>query len=46
MQGQVLKDQLTYIDTEKGIIQILDKAEDDITALGIDIQTHLPGSWG
>lgn len=46
MQGQVLKGQLTYIDTEKSIIQILDTADDDVITLDIDAQTHLPGSWG
>ena len=41
MKGYVLKGQLTYIDTEKGEIQIPDKADDDVTALNIDAQTSL-----
>ena len=46
MQGQVFKGQLTYIDTEKSQIQILDRVEDDVTVLDIDAQTQLPRSWG
>ena len=46
MQGRVLKGQLTYIDTGKSQIQILDRADDEVTTLNIDAQTCLPGSWG
>ncbi len=44
MRGRVLKGQLTYIDTEKSQIQILDRANDEVTTLNIDAQTS-PGSW-
>ena len=46
MQGEVLIGQLTYIDSEEGQIQIMDRADGQVTALDIDAHTRLPASYG
>ena len=43
MHAEVLKGQLIYVDTEKGRIQLMDRADNRVTTLNIDADTRLPG---
>ena len=43
MHAEVLKGQLIYVDTEEGQIQLMDRADNQVTALNIDAETRLPG---
>lgn len=48
MHAEVIKGQLIYVDTEDGQIQVMDKADHQVTDLNIDEGTGLPvnHSWG
>ena len=43
MHAEVFKGQLIYVDTEEGQIQLMDRADNRVTALNIDADTSLPG---
>ena len=46
MKAFITKGQLIYIDTDEGEIQIMDRADGQITELDIDTHTRLPASYG
>jgi len=46
MHAEVFKGQLIYVDTEEGQIQLMDKADNQVTTLNIDADTSLPGMIG
>ena len=46
MIAQVITGRLTYVDTEENLIQILDRADSQVTDLDIGEQTKLPASLG
>ncbi len=43
MHAELFKGQLIYVDTEEGRIQLMDRADNRVTALNIDTDTSLPG---
>lgn len=47
MRAGVVKGQLIYVDTEDSQIQVMDKADHQVTDLNIDENTRLPAnsSW-
>ena len=48
MHAEVFRGQLTYIDTDDGQIQLTDRADNKVTTLDFDADTHLSSlhGWG